>query len=213
MAFIDTAKQPVSGKIQIKDLKNSIVYNETVKKVRDQERAKAARMEDGELTDSSDNRTPTLSPTPPLSNSFRSPSLSPCRNNLKQKKNDLRLVLKDKEKKRFEDKTCDKSSDDKDKKTYKGVEPKTVKSKTNKHSQGHSTTDGKGLDSKSYTSSRRSKSRDKDRHRDRSRDRSERRDSTRIRDKKRFRSRSNDRAKDKYSRGRSRSRDRKSVKS
>lgn len=64
-------------------------------------------MEDGELSDSSsdDNRTPTLSPTPPQG---RSPSFSPSREKMRSKmyspsrriKTDLRLVLREKEKKR-----------------------------------------------------------------------------------------------------------------
>lgn len=67
-------------------------------------------MEDGELSDSSsdDNRTPTLSPTPPEG---RSPSFSPSRERMRNKmfspsrksipsKTDLRLVLREKEKKR-----------------------------------------------------------------------------------------------------------------
>lgn len=67
-------------------------------------------MEDGELSDSSsdDNRTPTLSPTPVQG---RSPSFSPSREKMRSKmfspsrrsissKTDLRLVLREKEKKR-----------------------------------------------------------------------------------------------------------------
>lgn len=96
----------------IKDLKNSTVYNEVVKALENKQKAKAARMEDGELSDSSsssnDNRTPTLSPTPPRN---RSSSFSPSRDRIRSKtfsptggsapKSDLRLVLKEKEKKRL----------------------------------------------------------------------------------------------------------------
>lgn len=94
----------------IKDLKNSTVYSETVKEIENKQKAKAARMEDGEISDSSsdDNRTPTLSPTPPRN---RSSSFSPSRDRMRSKmfsptrqsvtsKTDLRLVLKEKEKKR-----------------------------------------------------------------------------------------------------------------
>lgn len=104
-------KQPIQGKILIKDLKNSTVYNETVKAIENKQKAKAARLEDGELSDSSnDNRTPTLSPTPPRDGS---PSFSSSRDKIQNSmfsltgesvppKTDLRLVLKEKEKKRLE---------------------------------------------------------------------------------------------------------------
>lgn len=95
----------------IKDLKNSTVYSETVKAIENKQKAKAARMEDGELSESSsnDNRTPTLSPTPPRN---RSSSYSPSRDRIRSKmfspirgsvtsKSDLRLVLKEKERKRL----------------------------------------------------------------------------------------------------------------
>jgi len=91
----------------IKDLKNSTVYNETVKAIENKQKAKAAKMEDGELSDSSDdNRTPTLSPTPPRDSSS---SFSSSRDRIEnsmfnstgESKTDLRLVLKEKEKKRF----------------------------------------------------------------------------------------------------------------
>ncbi|KMQ92752.1 protein son [Lasius niger] len=108
--LLEKPKQPSQGKILIKDLKNSTVYNETVKAIENKQKAKAARMEDGELSDSSsdDNRTPTLSPTPVQG---RSPSFSPSREKMRSKmfspsrrsissKTDLRLVLREKEKKR-----------------------------------------------------------------------------------------------------------------
>lgn len=89
-----------------------------VKAIENKKRAKAAIMEDGEyimedgeLSDSSsnDNRTLTLSPTPPQD---RSPSFSPSREKMRNKvfspsrgsissKTDLRLVLKKKEKKKL----------------------------------------------------------------------------------------------------------------
>lgn len=92
----------------IKNLKNSTVYNETVKAIENKQKAKAAKMEDGELSDSSDdNRTPTLSPTPPRDSS---PSFSSSRDRsmfsptreLAPSRTDLRLVLREKEKKRLE---------------------------------------------------------------------------------------------------------------
>lgn len=94
----------------IKDLKNSTVYNETVKAIENKQKAKAARMEDGELSDSSDdNRTPTLSPTPPRDSS---PSFSSSRDRMRNmfsptrelvpSRTDLRLVLREKEKKRWD---------------------------------------------------------------------------------------------------------------
>lgn len=95
----------------IKDLKNSTVYNETVKAIENKQKAKAAKMEDGELSDSTsdENRTPTLSPTPPQD---RSPSFSLSRDRIRNRvfsptrgsvapKTDLRLVLREKEKKRL----------------------------------------------------------------------------------------------------------------
>lgn len=93
----------------IKDLKNSTVYSETVKAIENKQKAKAARMEDGELSESSsnDNRTPTLSPTPPRNRSssyspsrIRSKMFSPIRGSVTSK-SDLRLVLKEKERKRL----------------------------------------------------------------------------------------------------------------
>lgn len=95
----------------IKDLKNSTVYSETVKAIENKQKAKAETMEDGELSDSSnnDNRTPTLSPLSPRN---RSSSFSPSSDRIRNKmfsptrgsitsKSDLRLVLKEKEKKRL----------------------------------------------------------------------------------------------------------------
>lgn len=94
----------------IKDLKNSTVYNETVKAIENRRKAKAAKMEDGELSDSTDdNRTPTLSPTPPRDNS---PSFSSSRDRIQNSmfsstgelipsRTDLRLILREKEKKRL----------------------------------------------------------------------------------------------------------------
>ncbi|XP_043669524.1 protein Son isoform X2 [Vespula pensylvanica] len=216
--ILDKPKQPVQGKIIIKDLKNSIVYNETVKEIENKEKAKAARMEDGELTDSSNNnRTPTLSPTPPPCNSFRSPTLSPD-DTLKSEstgplksKNDLRLILREKEKKRLEVTGKSRNYGDKDRKdtkVYNKVKNKNCKRSRSCHSQERNRSD-------SQTRSHRSRSRDREKHSDKSkerrdRDRSfERRELGRSRERKRHKSRSRDRSRDKYTRGRSRSKERK----
>lgn len=186
--LLEKPKQPIQGKILIKDLKNSTVYNETVKEIENKEKAKAAKMEDGELSDSSnDNRTPTLSPTPPRN---RSSSFSPSRDKIRGKmysptresvasKTDLRLVLKEKERKR--------STRDKD---------------------------GRSQDRRSRSRTRYSSRSDKkERHRSRSRERrdrdrnSERRHLGRSRDRHRYRSHSEN--KDRYARGRSASKERK----
>ncbi|XP_047350453.1 protein Son isoform X1 [Vespa velutina] len=216
--ILDKPKQSVQGKIIIKDLKNSIVYNETVKEIENKEKAKAARMEDGELTDSSNNnRTPTLSPTPPPCNSFRSPTLSPD-DTLKSElsgplksRNDLRLILREKEKKRMEVTGKSRNYSDKDRKDmkiYNKVKNKNSKRSRSCHSQERNRSD-------SQTRSHRSRSRDRDKHSDRNkerrdRDRSfERRDLRRSRERKRHKSRSRDRSREKYIRGRSRSKERK----
>lgn len=194
-------KQSSQGKILIKDLKNSTVYNETVKAIENKQKAKAARMEDGELSDSSsdDNRTPTLSPTPPQG---RSPSFSPSRERMRNKmfspsrksipsKTDLRLVLREKEKKR-------------------GVREKDSKRSRSCHSQ-----DRKRSRSRTRHDLHRSRSGGREKQRGRSRERRdsdksyERRDSGRSRERRRHRSRSENRNRDKYTRGRSRSRERK----
>lgn len=216
--ILDKPKQPVQGKIIIKDLKNSIVYNETVKEIENKEKAKAARMEDGELTDSSNNnRTPTLSPTPPPRNSFRSPTLSPD-NTLKpesvgplKSKNDLRLILREKEKKRLGTTGKSRNYSDKDRKdikSYNKVKNRSSKRSRSCHSQERNRSD-------SQTRSHRSRSRGRDKYLDRSkerrdRDRSfERRDLRRSRERRRHKSRSRERSRDKYVRGRSRSKERK----
>ncbi|XP_012540131.1 protein SON [Monomorium pharaonis] len=186
--LLERPKQPVQGKILIKDLKNSTVYNETVKEIENKQKAKAAKMEDGELSDSSnDNRTPTLSPSPSRN---RSSSFSPSRDRRKgrmfsptrESKTDLRLVLKEKERKRS---TRDKDSRSQDRRS---------RSRTR-------------YSSHSSRSSRREKQRGRSRER-RDRDRhSDRRDSDRSRDRHRYRSHSEN--KDKYTRGRSASKERK----
>ncbi|XP_011337614.1 pre-mRNA-splicing factor CWC22 homolog isoform X2 [Ooceraea biroi] len=197
--LLEKPKQPTQGKILIKDLKNSTVYNETVKAIENKQKAKAAKMEDGELSDSSDdNRTPTLSPTPPRDSS---PSFSSSRDRIRNifsptsesipSKTDLRLVLREKEKKRS---TRDKNS---------------ARSRSC-HSQ-----DRRRSRSRTRYSSHRSRSGGREKQRERSRERrdrarsNERRDSGRNRESRRHRSRSENRNRDKHVRGRSRSKERK----
>lgn len=208
-------KQPVQGKILIKDLKNSTIYNETVKAIENKKKAKAAKMEDGELSDSSsDNRTPTLSPTPPRNDLFRSPSFSPSRDRKKSRmhsptkgtvstRTDLRLVLREKEKKKLG------VNDYKD-----DVSLKSTKDKNNKRSRSCHSQDRRSRSRTRY-SSHRSRSREREKRRDKSREKrdrsNERRDLGRSRERRRYRSRSEDRNKEKYTRGRSRSRERKLV--
>ena len=61
--FSDKLK-PAGGKIVIKDLKFSSVYEATVKEVEEQAKAKAEKYEDGELSDSSSQKTSELSEDP-----------------------------------------------------------------------------------------------------------------------------------------------------
>ncbi|XP_011876841.1 PREDICTED: protein SON isoform X2 [Vollenhovia emeryi] len=185
--LLEKPKQPSQGKILIKDLKNSTVYNDTVKAIENNQKAKAARMEDGELSDSSsnDNRTPTLSPTPPRN---RSSSFSPSRDRIRSKmfsptrgsvtsKSDLRLVLKEKERKRG---TRDKDTHSQDRRSRSRTRYSSHNSKSDKREK--------------------QRSRSRERHdKDRS---SERRDSGRSRESYRYRSHSE-------KRGRSASRERK----
>ncbi|XP_077256375.1 uncharacterized protein LOC143894144 [Temnothorax americanus] len=190
--LLEKPKQPSQGKILIKDLKNSAVYSETVKAIENKQKAKAARMEDGELSDSSSNgnRTPTLSPTPPRNRSLsfspstdglRSKMFSPTRGSVTSK-NDLRLVLKEKERKRS---TRDKDSRSQDRRS---------RSRTR-------------YSSHSSRSDRREKQRGRSRERRERNRSSERQDSGRSRERHRYRSHSEN--KDKYARGRSASRERK----
>ncbi|KOC68083.1 Protein SON [Habropoda laboriosa] len=201
LKILEKPKQALQGKILIKDLKNSTVYNDTVKEIENKEKEKAARMEDGELSDSStDNRTPTLSPSPIHCTSFRSPTLSPTLEKVENRilspskgeitaRNDLRLILREREKKRLGD--VDKRMD--------GLEKSKLKRS----------------ESRTRTNLRRSRSRGGDKRRDKSKDRynksrsSDRRESLKCKERRRHRSRSDDRNRDKYIRGRSRSRERK----
>ncbi|KYM76426.1 Protein SON [Atta colombica] len=201
--LLEKSKQLSQGKILIKDLKNSTVYNETVKAIENKQKAKAAGMEDGELSDSSsednNNRTPTLSPTPPRN---RSSSFSPSRDKIRNKmfsptrssttsKTDLRLVLKEKERKRIIMKNFN----------YRGTKDKDSRS------QDRRSRSRTRYSSRSSRSDRREKQRGRSRER-RERNRSnERRDSGRSRE--RYRYRNHNENKDKYTRGRSMSRERK----
>ncbi|XP_076658419.1 uncharacterized protein LOC143362285 isoform X2 [Halictus rubicundus] len=233
--MLEKPKQSMQGRILIKDLKNSTVYNDTVKEIENKVKEKAARMEDGELSDSStDNRTPTLSPSPVRSNSIRSPTLSPSLEKIEDRllnsakagitaRNDLRLILREKEKKRLEN--MDKRSDDIEKSKlymdseYKEKEysynHKTTINKESKRSHSSRSHEKRRSESRSRTSFHRSRSRGRDKRRDKSRDRraksrsNDRRESIKAREKRKHRSRSDERSRDKYSRGRSRSRERK----
>lgn len=49
---IEKTKNPINCKIQIKDLKNSKVYNNVMKEIENKKKEKAERLEDGEITDS-----------------------------------------------------------------------------------------------------------------------------------------------------------------
>lgn len=109
-SFSEKLKNPPAQKILIKDLKNSEVYNNVVKEAENKKKEKDERLEDGEITDSGDesNRTPSLSPSPPPLGGMRSDrkkySRSPSSTKQITKKNDLRLILKEKEKmKQMED--------------------------------------------------------------------------------------------------------------
>ncbi|XP_076635928.1 uncharacterized protein LOC143348999 isoform X2 [Colletes latitarsis] len=200
--ILEKSKQAIQGKILIKDLKNSTVYNDTVKEIENKVKERAARMEDGEISDSStDNRTPTLSPSPLQYTSLRSPTLSPTLDKGENRvlsptkggitaRNDLRLILREKEKKRLEGKD----------------------SKRNHNCQSQ---DKRRSESRTRSDSHRSRSRGRDKRRDKSRDRhdksrsNDRRESAKSWERRRHRSRSDDRSRDKYTRGRSRSRERK----
>ncbi|KAG8040583.1 hypothetical protein G9C98_002579 [Cotesia typhae] len=211
--------QPTKGKILIKDLKNSLVYNETVKEVENKKKEKAARMEDGEISDSnSENRTPTLSPSPQPQDSFDSIDDTAARSSHKVK--DLRLVLKHKEKVKKsrerkgsrEDRESRSHNDEtKDRGRSYHHDRKDKRRSTSSHSR-----DRKSESTHSH-SRRRSRSRGWEHHRTRSnerryRDRSTDKRSTRSREKSRYsngRCRSEDKGWDRSSRGRSCSKERK----
>lgn len=93
----------------IKDLKNSIVYSETVKAIEDKQKAKAEGVEEGEIFDSSseDNREHNLNLTPFRDRSLsfspnrdRTKSTGSTEDRLRDSKTDLRLVLREKDKRR-----------------------------------------------------------------------------------------------------------------
>uniref|UniRef100_A0A0C9QYF4 Son protein n=1 Tax=Fopius arisanus TaxID=64838 RepID=A0A0C9QYF4_9HYME len=224
--LLEKSDQPSKPKILIKDLKNSVVYNETVKEVETIEKEKAARVEDGEISESEDDeRTPTLSPTPPL-DSFDlsgSASSSNTRNNKKSRyhrngsptvsssmKKDLRYILKKKEKiKKLESDRSSRNGDtskDKNKDTHgKILRNRDTERRTSSHSK-----DKKELDSMSFYGNKRDciVRNTERRHKDRSDEKS----STRSGERSRYRSdhSANDRSRstDKHRR-RSRSRERK----
>ncbi|KAG7201963.1 hypothetical protein KM043_004666 [Ampulex compressa] len=192
--LIEKPKQCIQGKILIKDLKNSAAYNEAVKEVENKEKAKAARMEDGEISDTStDNCTPTLSPTP----------------------SHHRLILREKEKKRLEGIEKSKVHENDNHKDTQECNHKAARSKDNKRSHSDHTPDRKRSESQTCSSSARSRSRGRERKRERSRGRhrtstsGDRKESSKSKDRRRHRSRSEDRSRSKYVRGRSRSKERK----
>ncbi|KAJ8678684.1 hypothetical protein QAD02_014471 [Eretmocerus hayati] len=198
--LLEKSKNLPAQKIIIKDLKNSEVYNKTVKEIEDKEKEKALHMEDGEITDSDDdeNRTPSLSPSPPRDQSSKMRSdrrkYSTSSNSKRTtKKHDLRLVLEEREKKRR-------------------LKSERSSSKTNQHddrdnsrSRDHSKKRSHSVHSKDRRT--RSRSGDRGRHgRGRSRERNSRARSRSDRDN--YSSRSEDRNRSRR-RGRSRSRERK----
>ncbi|XP_015512644.1 protein Son isoform X1 [Neodiprion lecontei] len=238
--LLENPKQGAAGKILIKDLKHSVVYSEVVKEVENKAREKAARMEDGELSDSSGNdRTPTLSPSPSSCDNHGTPSLSPESNRsivrtpspmlrLQQVgvtlRNDLRMILKEKEKKRREE-IKSKLRNGKQEREDKTRRDSNDKGHEEKHHRKSGSRERKRSKSKSHSRSQRSRSKGKERSREKSRDRRDRersrdrwdhewnRDRRKISkdgDKDRYRSRSRDRSRDRRNnRGRTRSRERK----
>ncbi|XP_066586408.1 protein Son-like isoform X2 [Prorops nasuta] len=204
--ILDKSKPTTQGKILIKDLKNSTVYNDAIKQVEKKKKAKDARMEDGELSDSSsEDRTLTLSPIPPPNlERMKEKLLSPP---LKSSKNhDLRMILKEKEKKRVKQ-----SKSKIHQKEHK--DQLESNSRDRKHSRSCYSSERKYSNSPARSNSGHSRSRGKDRQRGRSKERYEH---CRSREKcsrsrgRRYRSPSNERSKDKYRhRSRSKSRERK----
>lgn len=195
--FAEKPKSTIHGKIQIKDLKNSAVYNKTVKEIENKEKEKKSRMEEGEISDSDGE------------NSVEMPDVdSPS---YPQVKDDLRLLLKEKEKKKSGEDRHSRS------KTVKGRSERRDGKSEKKGDKRSSSLQSRGRRKStppSRSRSRHSKSRDRerDRHRERSRERRDRDRSYERWDKRKYdgrhRSRSNDKSKDRY-RGRSRSRERK----
>ncbi|XP_046752138.1 protein Son-like isoform X2 [Diprion similis] len=238
--LLENPKQAAPGKILIKNLKHSIVYSEVVKEVENKAREKAARMEDGELSDSSGiDRTPTLSPSPSRCDDRGTPSLSPESNRsivrtpspilrLQQvgltPKNDLRMILKEKEKKRREEMKS-KLRNGKREREHKTHRDSNDKDHGEKHQRKSGSRERKRSKSKTHSRSQRSRSNGKERSREKSRDRRDReksrdtwdhewnrdrRKASKDGDKDRYRSRSRDRSRDRRNnRGRTRSRERK----
>ncbi|XP_020292225.1 protein SON [Pseudomyrmex gracilis] len=187
---IEKAKQSAQGKILIKDLKNSVVYSETVKAIEDKQKAKAEGVEEGEISDSSseDNGEHNLNLTPFRNRSLsfspsrdRTKSIGSAEDQLRELKTDLRLVLREKDKKR-----------------------RSTKDKDGKRSTSYHSQDRRRSRSKTRHSLHRSRSNGRERQDGRSR---ERRDRDRSNERRRHRSHS--RSRTKYTEGRSRSRERK----
>ncbi|XP_015109040.1 protein SON isoform X2 [Diachasma alloeum] len=229
----EKSDQPGKPKILIKDLKNSVVYNETVKEVENIEKEKAARVEDGEISDSDeDNRTPTLSPTPPPDSFDLSDSPSSSRKQSRYQretspgpsmKKDLRYILKKKEKiKKLESRRSSRNEEDSQDKNRESHGKSSRSRDSKRRSKDSPSKDRKESDSAIHHGNRRDRSRGRESTRTRSterrhRDRSGERRSTRSRDRSRYssdnfgsnRSRSVDKHRDRYTRGRSRSKERK----
>ncbi|XP_048512523.1 protein Son isoform X2 [Athalia rosae] len=245
--FLETPKPVAPGRILIKDLKHSVVYSKVVKEVENKAKEKAARMEDGELSDSSgNNRTPTLSPSPSRIHRHGASSISPesNRSNIrtpspilrtqqheKIPRDDLRMILKEKEKKRLEELKKSKIRNGKNHHRSNREHRDQVRKNTNdkdyddKYSRRSESRDRRRSKSKTHSRSQRSRSNGQDISRERSRDRKERERSrdrwereqgrdqrkvTRDGEKDRYRSRSRERSRDRRNnRGRTRSKERK----
>lgn len=211
--FSDKPKTFTHGKILIKDLKNSVVFSETVKEIENKKKAKEARMEDGELSESGsdENQTPSLSPSPGADERLSPiPEMDDLPNSQHEMiNNDLRAMLKEKEKRKLESGSDSRKSRDKER--SRRSKEKEVR-KERRRSDSSSFTSWGRTSRESSRDARGEKSRD--RHvRGRSYDRKDRdrdRESRRYdrSDRSRRRSLSKDR-RGRYSRGRSRSKERK----
>lgn len=226
----EKGKQQAQTKILIKDLKNSTVYNETVKEIETREKEKAAKMEDGEISDSSSyNRTPTLSPTPPLRRD--SPMNSPVRSPSYRKRNrtsspggvgvlktDLRLVLKEKEKKKLGTSRKSEGREARDCRS-KTSRDHRISNKESRHKNNERRSESRERKINDFSSHRRSRSggRESRRRSSERRDRSDEKRGGRSHDRRKYNkddlddygNRNDDKYWDKHGRTRSRSKERK----
>ncbi|XP_058790256.1 protein Son isoform X2 [Phymastichus coffea] len=198
--LLEKTKNSTICKIQIKDLKNSEVYNNTIKEVENKIKKKVERMEDGEITDSEDeNLTPSLSPTPPLGsshsgiNSLRSDkkrrSKSPSSRSTK--KSDLRNTLKKKDKKKHV--SSSRSSSKSNFKDGKKRRRSRDKDRSNSCHTRDKRTRSRSADRKRYCRERSRERRNRKRNTDRERDREDRYSRSEDRNRRRGRSRSKER--------------------